>query len=113
MTSTSVSQPLPSSAASAATVQSRHQRRRLLPLLVIIGASWLVLITVAALLADVLPLSDPNVDVGKGVYTAPFQDASQFLGTDGLGRSILSRAVYGARVSLVAGAISLTIAFAI
>jgi peptide/nickel transport system permease protein len=55
-----------------------------------------------ALLAPVLPLKDPNaIDLGdrlKGIGTP-----GHLLGTDSLGRDMLSRVIWGARVSLAVG----------
>ncbi|MGB6058545.1 MAG: ABC transporter permease [Microthrixaceae bacterium] len=78
----------------------------------ILASFWILLILFIAVGADVLPLADPSVDVGVGSRIAPFTTWPEFLGTDGLGRSMLSRVVYGARVSLAAGAASVGIAFA-
>ncbi|MER7005473.1 ABC transporter permease [Dactylosporangium sp. NPDC000555] len=72
--------------------------------------AWLTIVILAALTADLLPISEPDVDVGYGVQTPPFGVAAQVLGTDAQGRSILSRLIYGARVSLGAAATALVIA---
>jgi peptide/nickel transport system permease protein len=53
------------------------------------------------------------VDAGHGVRTPPFTDWADPLGTDGLGRSVLSRLIFGARVSLFAGFAGAAIALAI
>ena len=67
-----------------------------------ICAGWLILIAFAAIFAPLLPLQDPNVTPPGAV---PFELPSihHLLGTDTLGRDLLSRVVYGARVSLVVG----------
>ena len=63
------------------------------------------LIALAALLAPVLPIADPNaIDLGarlQGVGTAGHP-----LGTDPLGRDMLSRLLWGGRVSLTVGVVS-------
>jgi peptide/nickel transport system permease protein len=66
-----------------------------------ISVGWVGLVIVLAVLANVLPLDDPN-NIGAGL---PRQDPSlqHLLGTDSLGRDILSRVIFGARVSLIVG----------
>ncbi|WP_208379063.1 ABC transporter permease [Cumulibacter soli] len=67
-----------------------------------ISATWLILITLAAIFAPLLPLHPPNSTVPGSV---PFElpSINHLLGTDTLGRDLLSRVIYGARVSLVVG----------
>jgi len=76
----------------------------------IVGWTILVVVVLAALLAPLLPLNSPvRSDLGRrmapptitltGLGTNP-------LGNDQLGRDILSRIVYGARVTLAVGAIA-------
>jgi peptide/nickel transport system permease protein len=66
-----------------------------------ISVGWVALVIVLAVLANVLPLDDPNA-IGSGL---PRQDPSlqHLLGTDSLGRDILSRVIFGARISLIVG----------
>jgi peptide/nickel transport system permease protein len=80
-------------------------RRRGRPIALGFAVGWLVLIGVATAFANVLPLPDPAKDVGLG-RVGPFHSWKEFLGTDRLGRSNLSRAIFGARVSLAVGAAS-------
>lgn len=68
----------------------------------LLGVVWLALIVIAAATAAWLPLPDPDA-VGDAFALPPFQDPSHLLGTDTLGRDQLSRAVYGARISLAVG----------
>ena len=86
----------------AAPARAARKRR---PIALWIGAAWLGLIIVATVFADLLPLADPAKDVGSS-RVAPFREWPEFLGTDGLGRSQLSRVIYGARVSLTVGVVS-------
>jgi peptide/nickel transport system permease protein len=59
---------------------------------------WLAGLAIAAIAAGVLPLSDPvETDIGNRLI-AP--SARFWLGTDQLGRDLLARVIYGARVSL-------------
>lgn len=66
-----------------------------------ISVAWLALIAVTAILADVLPLYDPS-DTRAGIPLS-VPTSQNWLGTDQLGRDLLSRTIYGARVSLVVG----------
>lgn len=79
-----------------------HRKRRRPPLLLSFSIAWLVVLGLAALLADVLPLSDFAERVGAP-RVPPFTDPQQILGTDEIGRSQLSRVIYGARASLMIG----------
>jgi peptide/nickel transport system permease protein len=64
-----------------------------------------------ALLAPVLPISDPNATSWSTIRKAP--SAAHWLGTDDIGRDILSRLVWGTRASLSAGVFSVLIAVGI
>lgn len=82
-----------------AAAVGRARRSRLgVPGMLAIG--WLALITLAALLAPVLPLDDPNENVASIVSQPPGTDG-HILGGDGLGRDLLSRIVWGGRASLL------------
>jgi peptide/nickel transport system permease protein len=66
-----------------------------------IGAVWIAGLVLAALIADVLPIAGYDEVVG-----APMQSprlTGELLGTDAIGRSVLSRIVYGARASMAVG----------
>jgi peptide/nickel transport system permease protein len=64
-----------------------------------LAVGWLVTVAVCAVFADLLPVKDPlRPDVANKLSTPSFEHT---LGTDGLGRDTLSRAMHGARVSLV------------
>lgn len=77
----------------------------------VIGVVWLTVVVLLAVLANVLPLKDPTVDAGVGIRVRPFTILSEPLGTDTYARSIMSRLIFGARASLVAGVGAATIAF--
>ncbi|RAY10977.1 peptide ABC transporter permease [Actinomadura craniellae] len=62
---------------------------------------WLLLVIGAALTADLLPLPDPGTTLTGEPETGP--TPGHPLGTDGLGRDVLSRMAHGARVSLGVG----------
>ncbi len=66
------------------------------------GLVLLVLIIAAALLAPLLPLPDPDATAPADRLLRPLTEG-HLLGTDALGRDILSRLVWGTRVSLAVG----------
>ncbi|MGI5326939.1 ABC transporter permease [Actinomadura nitritigenes] len=70
-----------------------------------LAAAWLVLLVVVAVLAGLLPFAPYDKPVGVP-GRPPSLTSAEFLGTDRIGRSILSRVVYGARISLLVGAIA-------
>ena len=80
--------------------------------LVVIG-----LVLVAALLAPVLAPHDPTEQFRDALLKPPVWDAggswSFPLGTDAVGRDILSRLIYGARFSLLIGAIVITLSLSV
>lgn len=62
---------------------------------------WIVVLIVAAAFADVLPLPSPtDMDM---LERRALPTAAHWLGTDGLGRDVAARLVFGARTSLVVG----------
>ena len=65
---------------------------------------WLMVVILTAALADVIPgLADPNYQgfIFGESKTNEGPSASHWLGTDNVSRDILSRLIYGARVSLI------------
>ncbi len=69
---------------------------------------WLVVVIFGAVTASVLPLPDPNeIDI-RAKLAGPFTEG-HLLGTDGLGRDLLSRLASGARVSLTISFVSVAI----
>jgi peptide/nickel transport system permease protein len=65
-----------------------------------VGCMMLVILFLAALLAPVIAPHNPNI-LSDDMVVAP--NMKYWLGTDGLGRDILSMILYGARTSLVVG----------
>jgi peptide/nickel transport system permease protein len=64
------------------------------------SALWLIGITLAAILAPLLPLDDPDESFLEIVRKAPTQPG-HLLGGDGNGRDMLARVIFGARTSLL------------
>ncbi|MFZ2173625.1 MAG: ABC transporter permease [Rhodococcus sp. (in: high G+C Gram-positive bacteria)] len=87
--------------------------RKTRPILVYLSVAWLVTLILAALLADVLPLAPYATPVAIPRTPPEFGSLDLLLGTDSLGRSMLSRIIYGARVSLVTGTVAGLAGFAI
>jgi peptide/nickel transport system permease protein len=75
----------------------------------VFGAALIGVIAVIALLAPVLPLANPNHTDLANRMAPPFS-AHALLGTDQLGRDMLSRLVWGTRVSLIVGVVAAVIA---
>ncbi len=91
-------QPLP---------RSRWQRLQRQYALAAIGAGIVVVWVLVALLAPLLSPYAPNA-VSVGTRLLP-PSAIHWLGTDELGRDVLSRLIYGARISLVTGFVVVTV----
>jgi peptide/nickel transport system permease protein len=78
------------------------------------ATAGLIIIGVFAILAvcaPLLPIPDPVATSWSAIRKAP--SAAHWLGTDDLGRDILSRMIWGARASLMAGIFSVTLAVVI
>jgi peptide/nickel transport system permease protein len=72
-----------------------------------LAAGWLILVFGAALLAHWLPIAEPAKV--KPVDRLQGPSWSHLFGTDNLGRDLFARAVYGGRVSLTVGVVSVLI----
>lgn len=84
----------------AAPARSRRPAWRRSPLTVA-GLSLIAFLALIALLAPLLAPSDPLKQVLSTRLDPP--SADHWLGTDQLGRDVLSRMIYGARISLLIG----------
>jgi len=82
----------------AATAAWRSLRRNRLALT---GGFLVAIIAMVAMLAPLLPLNDPNRTHPAARLRPP--SATTALGTDQLGRDLLSRVIWGARVSMTVG----------
>ncbi|QEW22606.1 ABC-transporter ATP-binding protein [Marinibacterium anthonyi] len=67
-----------------------------------LGAVVLGLILLLVLLVPLLPLADPDATATADRFKRPFAEG-HLLGTDHLGRDLLSRLLYGTRLSLAVG----------
>ncbi|MBC7542101.1 MAG: ABC transporter permease [Candidatus Sericytochromatia bacterium] len=91
-----------------------HRLRR--DKLAVVGAGLLLGLMLVAILAPWLAPFDPNLQFADGttLYGDPLPPGGRYLlGTDTLGRDTLSRLVYGSRISLQVGLISIAIAASI
>ncbi|WP_316231380.1 ABC transporter permease [Bradyrhizobium sp. SZCCHNR1051] len=76
-----------------------------------VGLGLIAVFILLAVLAPLVAPADPIKTSWTLVRKAP--SAAHWFGTDDLGRDVLARVIYGARASLLAGAISVAIALAI
>ena len=95
-------------------LDGRSQIKRKLPTRLVLSATWLTLLALAAVCAPLIAPKDPLAqDLFLG-QLPPFwvqgHEPGYLLGTDSLGRDVLSRILYGARlaltVALIAGSIT-------
>jgi peptide/nickel transport system permease protein len=77
------------------------RRRRALGGLFVASAVWIALVALGAIFADVLPIPSPTDIDMLGKRALP--SAEHWLGNDVLGRDVLSRLIYGGRISLTVG----------
>lgn len=105
--------PLNPTAAPGAVPAARRRlspplRRFLRNRLAVVGLAVLLLLALAALLAPWIVPAPPSKIFFTEMRASP--GGAHLLGTDELGRDILSRVIYGARVSLTAGLVSVFLA---
>ncbi|MDU5838576.1 MAG: ABC transporter permease [Pantoea sp.] len=79
------------------TVRPRRRRRRVTSLT--IGLTLVAVLVLTALLAPLLAPFDPNMQTISARLLPP--SAQRWFGTDGFGRDLLSRVIYGARPTLL------------
>lgn len=89
-------------------IQSGPSRRVRAWALPVVTLAILALLTSMAILADFVAPYSPTETALSARLRAPFSDG-HLLGTDGLGRDILSRVIHGSRVSLIVAAISILV----
>jgi len=99
-------------AGSAAPRRRRVLRRLLRAPLAVIGLVVLTVAVLVAVLAPVLAPYPPAQTSFSATFLAP-GSPGHLLGTDSLGRDILSRIIYGTRASLVVGVLSVLLALVV
>jgi len=72
-----------------------------------LAVGWVTLVALMAVLANVLPLPNPDFQNYSAINASP--GIHHLLGTDDLGRDLFSRLVFGARVSLIVGFVSVVV----
>ncbi|MGE7369229.1 ABC transporter permease [Neorhizobium sp. NPDC001467] len=77
----------------------------------LVGLCIVLFFAILAVLAPLLPIPDPIATSWGAIRKAP--SAAHWLGTDDLGRDVLSRMIWGAQASLMAGFFSVLIAIGI
>ena len=75
------------------------------------GLIVIALVVLVALAAPLIAPQDPLATSWSAIRKAP--SAAHWLGTDEIGRDVLSRVIYGARASLLAGVVSVLISLSI
>ncbi len=79
--------------------------------LALIGAAIILIMLLAALTAPLISPYDPQYQDYSSLYSQPSR--AHFMGTDQLGRDMLSRIIFGARISMAASVIAVLIALII
>ena len=111
MTTDSIAPPLPTLPRQRSTGVRRFVSTFRRQWLGMIGAALMALVVVAAVFAPWIAPYDPVKIDPLRVLEAP--SGEHLLGTDGLGRDVFSRIVYGARVSLYSGFLVVSISMVI
>jgi peptide/nickel transport system permease protein len=74
-------------------------------MMVVIGATIVIILIAIAVLAPILPIVDPTLQNGNALTKSP--SSTHWFGTDTLGRDVFSRVVWGARISLFVGTVAI------
>ncbi len=82
---------------------ARHRKRRL-GVAFYLSVVWLVILGLAAVFADFLPLKDPTTTFRGVSRSGP--SAAHWFGADNIGHDVFSRTIYGARRSLAVAGIA-------
>ena len=85
--------------------------RKPLGILFWLALGWVRLVVILAIVANLLPLPNPDHQDYNALNLGP--SIHHLLGTDDLGRDLLSRLIYGSRVSLIVGFASVVIGLAV
>jgi peptide/nickel transport system permease protein len=108
---TATDAPLPDAPMRVAAPRPHVLRRLLHRPAAAVGLAVMVLFVVLAALAPWIAPYDPIATSFSTVRKAP--SAAHWFGTDEIGRDVLSRVVYGARASLLAGVVSVLISLSV
>ena len=116
LTSQQVPQHLESAGTVPRTVHGQHRRRsrrwrKYVPIAV--GMMLVVVMCAVAVLAPVLAPFSPSAQSSEYVLKGPGTGGNHLLGTDEYGRDLLSRIIWGTRVSLQVGLASVLVGFCI
>jgi peptide/nickel transport system permease protein len=99
--------PLPG----AASDDLGARRKKKLGVVFWAAATFLIVLTFAAVFADVLPIKSPSDTFRGTAKSGP--SATHWFGNDGAGHDIFSRVIYGAQISLIISAVGTTLALSI
>ena len=80
-------------------------------MMVVIGTTLIVVLITLALLAPVLPIADPEQQNTAVETKGP--SWTHWFGTDNLGRDVFSRIIWGARISLLVGTVTVLLSLLI
>src|SRR5262245_24077118 len=101
------SSTLASAPADAVAGPTRAAGRRRIAWVPTVGLAFLLIVIAVAAAAPVIAPQDPTRQSLRARLVAPTWEAADgrahLFGTDHLGRDVLSRVIYGARVSLIVG----------
>lgn len=100
------SSPLDDAAPAVATPVGKRRRKN--GVVFWLASGWLAFVVFVAITASWLPLADPEDQDLTNKLAVP-GSSGHLLGTDGLGRDILARLAFGARVSLIIAVAAVTI----
>jgi len=96
------------SAAAPLLAEAPTKKQRHLGIFFWLAVAWLVVLVFLAVFAPVLPfVKDPNQFFPDAFRTTP--SADHWFGGDAIGRDLFSRVVYGARVSLTVGVVTIAV----
>ena len=88
-------------------VQALRAVRKRPSMFTVVATAWLVIVVIACVFADFLAPIDPQTQDLARVLQGP--TAAHWLGTDSLGRDILSRLMFGGRSTILAVSISIAV----
>jgi len=93
--------------------QQRMWRRLLRQRLMVLNLAFLVLVAICAIAPDIIAPFDPAAQSLRSRLTEPLSSSANghhWLGTDSLGRDVLSRVIHGARISVIVAVSSIVVA---